>query len=54
MLARERVREGLGLRRVKRRPGGPEIEKAALLALFYWELFRGVDWVDGELGARAR
>jgi len=53
LLARELVREGLGLRRVRRRPGGPEVEKAAALALLYWELFREVDWVGGELRARA-
>jgi len=53
LMARYRVRERLGLRRVKRRRRGPELWKAAALALFYWERYREVDWVGGRLRRRA-
>jgi hypothetical protein len=45
LLARERVREVLGLRRVRKRRGGPDLRKAAALALLYWEVAREVEWV---------
>jgi|GEM_PF-4700739 len=50
--ARYWVRERLRLRRVKRRRKGPELWKAAALALFYWERYREVDWVGGRLRRR--
>ena len=55
LLARAKVREGLRLRRVKKRRGGPDLRRAAVLALLYWELAREVEWVDGGvLRKRAR
>ena len=41
------------LRRVKRRRKGPELWKAAALALFYWARYREVDWVGERLRRRA-
>ena len=35
----------LGLRRVRKRRGGPNLRKAAALALLYWEVAREVEWV---------
>lgn len=35
----------LGLKRVRRREGGPDLRKAAALALLYWEVAREVEWV---------
>ena len=55
LLARERVREELGLRRVRKRGRGPDLGKAAALALLYWEVATRVEWVDrGRLRRRAR
>jgi hypothetical protein len=45
LLARERVMGVLGLRRVRRREGGPDLRKATALALLYWEIAREVEWV---------
>ena len=53
LLARGLARERLGLRRVKKRRRGPELRRAAALALFYWERYREVDWVEGRLRRRA-
>jgi len=47
LLTRERVREELRLRKTKKRKEGPELRKAAALALLYWELAREVEWVEG-------
>ncbi|RLE70254.1 MAG: hypothetical protein DRJ43_02430 [Thermoprotei archaeon] len=52
LVARERLRERLALRRVKRRRGGAALRRAAILAIFYWERYRGVDWVEGRLRRR--
>ena len=47
LLAGAKVREELGLRRVRKRRGGPDLRKAAVLALLYWEFTREVEWVGG-------
>jgi hypothetical protein len=40
---------------VRKRGRGPDLGKAAALALLYWEVARGVEWVDrGRLRRRAR
>ena len=52
LLARERVREELGLRVVRKRKEGADLRKAAAVALLYWEWLRGVEWVDGKLRRR--
>ena len=49
LLARERVREVLGLKRVRRREGGPDLRKATALALLYWEIAREVEWVGSKV-----
>jgi len=50
---REIVRGYLGLRKVRKIPGGPRLEKMAAIAVVYWRLFRVVDWDGGELKLRA-
>jgi len=52
LLAREKIRKELDLKKIKRRPHGPEIRKMAFIALFYWEFFREVDWYGNELRKR--
>lgn len=55
LLTRERVREELQLRKTKKREGGPDLRKAAALALLYWEVARRVEWFEGrKLRKKAR
>ena len=39
----------MGVSRRKKRPGGPRLREAAWIALLYWEMYRVVEWSDGEL-----
>jgi len=49
---RIKVREKMGLRKIGRRPQGPNIRRAVEIGYIYWSLFRRIDWNDGELVVR--
>ncbi len=48
-LIRTRIRKEMRLKKIRRKPKGPDIKKAIEIGYIYWTLFRKIEWDNEKL-----